>query len=107
MIVGTKYIDQTELKSHCKNLEMLKEYCSLLVPRVIRHNLAIVNNQKYLVALYVRDFKSIPYQDRKALCEGLLKDVSITGLANEIYDFEDLIDEVNIEKLSKYLKENS
>lgn len=105
MIVGTKYIDQAELLKHCMNLQMLKDYCELLVPRVVRHQRAILDNQKYLVALYVRDFKSLTYTDRKELCEGLLKDVSVTGIANTIYDFEDLISNSNIEKLARYIRE--
>lgn len=103
MIVGTKYIDQTELRKHCKNSQMLKDYCMLLVPRIVRHQRAIVDNQKYLVALYVRDFKSIPYKDRKALCESLLEDVSITGVANTIYDFDDVLSMIDVERLSEFV----
>ena len=86
---------------------MLKDYCELLVPRVIRHQRAILDNQKYLVALYVRDFKSLPYTERKELYEGLLKDVSVTGIANTVYDFEDLLSNSNIEKLARYVREGA
>lgn len=105
MIVGCKHVDPGEILAHCKSVQTLKDYCAVLVPRILRHNVSIVNNQKYFVALYVRDFKSIPYKERKELCEGLLRDVSITGLANSIYDFEDIISEVDIEKLAKYVAE--
>lgn len=103
MIVGTKYIDRGDLFRHCKTVQMLKDYCEMLVPRVIRHDKRIVDNQRYLVAMYVRDFKSLPYTSRKELYEGLLDGVSITGLANCLYDFDDLIAEVDIEKLALYV----
>ena len=105
MIVGTKYIDRGDLFRHCKTVQMLKDYCEMLVPRVIRHDKRIVDNQKYLVlgAMYVRDSKPLPNPSRKELYEGLLEGVSITGLANCLYDFDDLIAEVDIEKLALYV----
>lgn len=105
MIVGSKDIDQHELLSNCKDITLLRDYCVRLVPRVLRHNMAIMNNQKYLVALYVRNFHSIPYATRKDLCEQLLEGVSVTGLVSEIYDYEDLIMSVDIEKIIRYVKE--
>lgn len=105
MIVGTKDINPQELLKNCRSVETLREYCTLLVPRVIRHNKSIVDNQKYICALYVREFKSLSYKDRKELYEGLLKDVSITGLANYVYDFNDILNEIDIEKLAMYVAE--
>lgn len=103
MIVGVKDIEQAEVRIHCTDVASLKHYCEMLVPRVIRHNRAIVANQQYYVALIVRDIQSIPYARRKELYEGLLADVSITGLANTLYDFADVISETDINKLSEFI----
>lgn len=103
MIVGIQDIQPSEVRKQCRDVESLRAYCTQLVPRVIRHDSRIVSNQKYIVALIVRDLKSIPYERRKELCEGLLEDVSIFGIANQIYDFEDIMSEVDINLLSKYI----
>ena len=60
-------------------------------------------NQQYYVAMIVRDIQSIPYTRRRELYEGLLSDVSITGVANTLYDFADVIAEIDINKLSEYI----
>lgn len=103
VIVGVKDIEQSEVRIHCTDVESLKHYCEMLVPRVIRHNKAIVANQQYYVAMIVRDIQSIPYTRRRELYEGLLSDVSITGVANTLYDFADVIAEIDINKLSEYI----
>lgn len=103
MIVGTKDIDAADVLRHCKDVETLRHYSELLVPRVIRHDRRIVSNQKYCVAMIVRDLKSIPYARRKELYEGLLEDVSIFGVANMWYDFDDIMAEIDIDKLARYI----
>ncbi len=103
MIVGVKDIEQSDVRIHCTDVESLKQYCEMLVPRIIRHNRAIVANQQYYVALIVRDIQSIPFARRKELYEGLLSDVSITGVANTLYDFADIIAEIDINKLSEFI----
>lgn len=103
MIVGTKDIDAADVLRHCKDVETLRNYSELLVPRIIRHDRRIVSNQKYCVAMIVRDLKSIPYARRKELYEGLLEDVSIFGVANMWYDFDDIMAEIDIDKLACFI----
>lgn len=106
MIVGTKDISPYAVKKHCTSITALRDYCEVLVPRVLRHIKPIVNNQKYIVALVVRNISSIPYKERKELCEELLSDVAVTGVINEIYDFEDIMYELDIDLLTKFISEN-
>ena len=103
MIVGTKEINLKVLKSKCGSIESLITYCEELVPRIVRHNREIVDNQKYLVALYLRDIKTIPFDKRHELCEELLRDVSLTGHANEIHDFDEILGEIDVDKLATYI----
>lgn len=104
MIVGTKDIDLEELRRSAKDATSLINYAESLVPRVLRHHVAIVNNQKYLVALYLRNMNSIPYKRRINLCEELLAEVSVTGVINTIIDFNDILTSINIDELIDYLE---
>lgn len=103
MLVGCKDIDFEELKSAALNKQSLEHYAVSLVPRCLRHINAIVDNQKYLVALYLRDMKSIPYVTRKLRCEELLKGTSVTGVINTITDFDDILMKVDMDTLVEYL----
>ncbi|MCM1440872.1 MAG: hypothetical protein NC131_16980 [Roseburia sp.] len=103
MIVGTKDVEAYEVAQHCQDVNTLRSYCDSLVPRVLRHNQKIINNQRYLIALVVRGVKSIPYSQRKKLYEGLLEGVSITGLANKIYDYDDIILSIDVDMLAQFI----
>lgn len=65
MIVGTKDVEAYEVAQHCRDLNMLRSYSDSLVPRILQHDKRIINNQRYLIALVVRDIKSIPYAQRR------------------------------------------
>jgi hypothetical protein len=51
----------------------------------------------------VRDLKSIPYETRRNLYEGLLDGVAITGVANEVYDIDYLMSQIDIDKLATFV----
>jgi hypothetical protein len=51
----------------------------------------------------VRDLKSIPYETRRNLYEGLLEGVAITGVANEVYDVDYLMSQIDIDKLATFV----
>lgn len=103
MIVGTKDVSPEEVRKHCRSVTALTSFCVELVPRLFRHDERIVSNQKYLVALMVRDLKSIPYETRRNLYEGLLEGVAITGVANEVYDIDYLMSQIDIDKLAMFV----
>lgn len=103
MIVGCKDIDLYEVRQHCHNVNTLRDYSDSLVPRILRHDKRIINNQRYYVALFVRNIKSIQFNRRKELYEGLLEGVSISGLANEVYDFEDLMSVIDVNRLADFI----
>lgn len=103
MIVGTKNLDMYDIRNYCHTVSALRDYSDSLVPRILRHNQQIVNNQRYLVALVVRNIKSIPWSRRKELYEGLLEGVAISGLANQVYDYEDIMYEIDVDRISDYI----
>jgi hypothetical protein len=105
MIVGTRIVPLGRLNEASRSVQSLIEFSRELVPRPIRHIDAVVDNQRYLVAVTLRKVKSIPYSKKSELCDGLLEGVTVRGVVNEIYDFEDLLRSVNTKKLHKYLFE--
>lgn len=103
MIVGTKTIPRDSLILASKSVKELIEFSDSLVPRVIRHNINIINNQRYLTAIEVRRIKSIDYDRRKYLCEKLLEGVSVRGTINTIIDFSDIMSESNVSMILRYM----
>lgn len=99
MIVGTKHL----VDGLRENLNDLESYAISLVPPALRHVQSIVDNQKYLIALEVRNMLSIPFKRRQMLYEQLLQGVRVTGSATEMYDLEDLLDVVDLQKLKEML----
>lgn len=103
MLVGTKIIPLHELRDAATSVTALLVFSEQLVPKPLRHISAIVDNQRYLVAVTLRNIKAIPYKRRIELCEGLIRGVSVTGVVNIVHDFEDILSEVDTELLYKYI----
>lgn len=101
MIVGEKYLDLDALKKACVDSTTLINYTLSLIPTPVRHIRAIVDNQRYYVALHVRNFKHIPWYPRMELCNALLSGVRVQGVANELYDYKDLLAAINVETFQK------
>lgn len=105
MIVGCKDIKFADLKRACVNDETLIKFAVGLVPTPLQHLPAIVDNQKYLVALQVRTIQSLPWKRKKDLCESLLQGVKVKGVPDTIYDYADILLAIDSELFSQYLEE--
>lgn len=105
MVVGCKDLDFSAMKRACRSPDALKAYALEIVPTPLRHIRAIIDNQKYLVALQVRGVASIPWQRRKALCEALLDGAYIRGVPDAVYDYNDLLQIIDVSAFERYLRE--
>ena len=101
MIVGSKNINKSELTKYVSSVSKLIEYSDSLVPEYLRYRKEILFNQRYIVALSVREIQSISYNDRVALLDNFLRDTYITGVVDRIYDIEDLFDYVDKEEVER------
>lgn len=101
MIVGSKNINKSELAKCVSSVSKLIEYSDSLVPEYLRYRKEILFNQRYIVALAVREIQSISYNDRVALLDNFLRDTYITGVVDRIYDIEDLFDYVDKEEVER------
>lgn len=101
MIVGSKNINKSELAKCVSSVSKLIDYSDLLVPEYLRYRKEILFNQRYVVALAIREMQSIPYNDRVMLLDRFLRDTYITGVVDRIYDIEDLFDYVDKEEVER------
>lgn len=101
MIVGSKNINKSELAKCVSSVSKLIDYSDSLVPEYLRYRKEILFNQRYVVALTIREMQSIPYNDRVMLLDRFLRDTYITGVVDRIYDIEDLFDCVDKEEVER------
>lgn len=106
MIVGCKDIDFTELKRACRSISALRDLALDLVPTPLRHIPAVLDNQKYLIALQVRSVQSFTWQKRKSLCEAILEGVRIKGVPDVFYDYDDILQSIDRDAFKRYLEED-
>lgn len=107
MIVGTKDIDYSSLKEACKRPEDVVRFAEELVPTPLRHLQEIRYNQRYIVALQVRSIQSFSWKKKQLLCDALLQGVRIKGVVDTLYDYTDLLREIDREAFDRYLKEDT
>lgn len=105
MIVGTTNIDIAELKGVVSNNGDIIAYSNKLVPVWARHIKGITNNQRYYLALTLRNIQSVPYKVRKPYIDELLTGITLTGVANSICTMDDIISMCNKDKLVDALKQ--
>ena len=98
MIVGNTQIDNSKLLS-CRDVQALRDYALSLVPPYVRHIPAILDNQKWLVAVNLRKCKNIAFYKRTELANQLLTDVEITGDITTIISIDDCIRTSDIDYL--------
>lgn len=106
MIIGCKVVDIPSLKRACVSVDRLVTYATELVPTPLQHLTQIVDNQKYFVALQVRQLQSLPWRKRKELCEGLLSGIRIKGMPDGFYDYTDILLAIDKEAFVRYLRED-
>lgn len=103
MIVGTRDIDRAGLRRACSSSESLIRYSDGLVPKFMTHIQPILENQRYLTAIIVRSLQGIPYVTKSKLVNALLDGVVVRGNISTIIAVEDLLTEIDLDKVFKEL----
>ena len=104
MIVGTTDVSVEDLKVVVNSHRDIVEYAVSLVPTWARHVKGIVNNQRYFVAVTLRNITSIPYKTRQPLIMKLLDGVALTGLATNVCSITSIVDMCDKELLVEALR---
>ena len=103
MLVGTTNFSMDKLTKVANNPEALSKYVEGLVPIFFRHIKPIVDNQKYIVAIALRNEYADNYNAWHPACTELLKGVRVTGSVTDIYTCADLLAACNVTDIKTFL----
>ena len=106
MLVGTLNISSEEI-NQCKTGTDLINYAERCVPSIFRHVKEIVDNQKYILATYVRKQYSYDYNKWYPLCKELLSGVRVTGSIVTVSTCADILAECDMNVMKKFLVKES
>lgn len=104
MIVATTEINNDYIKQHQTDPESIVEYATSLVPAWAAHIRGITDNQRYYVAVKVRNMLTIAYKTREAICNALIDGVSLFGMLNDFVTLDELLDMCDKDKLAEALR---
>lgn len=105
MLVGTKVIDHSRFNK-IRNTNQLERLSISLVPEVLRHLPYIIDNQKYIVALYFRKYSDLPFRKKKELLDKFTENLAVKGSVTNITSFEDILFEANVDVLMREVLKN-
>ena len=105
MLIGSTEIDYNFIKRNVSEPDRICMYAEDLVPVWARHLPNITDNQKYYLAIRIRNAISIPYKLRSNLVKELTKGVSISGLVHQVTTIEQIIAACDTETLARVLEE--
>lgn len=104
MIVGTTDIDMQYIRQHVGDPDTIVKYACSLVPSWASHIQGIMDNQRYLVAVKLRNMLSIPYKVRESATSALIEGISLYGMVNDFVSITEIIDLCDKDKLAEALK---
>lgn len=104
MLVAVIDIDTEFIKQHQMEPESIVRYAVSLVPSWAVHIRGIVDNQRYYVAVRVRNMLTIAYKTREAITNALIREISLYGMLNDFITLDELLDECDKTKLSEALR---
>lgn len=102
MVVGSN-VDRNRLMRASSSLESLIEYSDNLVPSCLRHIPELLQNQRYFVAIELRNIKSIPFSKRNELANALLKGIYVSGTFDEIIFIDEVFAFANMDLVFQYI----
>lgn len=105
MIVGNLNLDYTEIKKFVNHPQDIVAYCDNTIPVWCKHITPIVMNQRYYMAIHIRDMLTLPFKVRSALVETLIKDVTITGVMSHFISIYDVLEACDKEKFTRVLED--
>lgn len=102
MLVGKINIDVEKLKKNTYSKEMFCAYCDSLVPAEFRHRKEIINNQRYICCLVMRNSKLISWDVKKPLINEVMKGLRITGYTDTLLEVGSLFDYTDVKRVNKF-----
>lgn len=103
MIIAERKLDYSYLKDNISNTEKIVDYAIGLVPKWARHIESVVDNQRYYVAIHLRNMLSIPYKLRSNATNKLIDGITISGMMSDFVTIDEILNECNKEQLVQAL----
>lgn len=107
MIVGTRDLKTEELKSYVSNPSGLIAYVEDLVPIWARHIPCLAHNQRFYVAIHLRNVLTLPYKVRMSMANTLLEGIQVRGVMSSFTPITDILDACDKEALLKMLEQEA
>ncbi len=104
MIVGDSVVDYQLIRRNISTPELLVAAVCETVPVWCRFRKEIVDNQRYMYAVYLRNLASIPYTVKREAIAALIKGVNLTGLTSGFISIKDILDACDKRKLATMLE---
>jgi len=105
MLIGNTIIDYEVLKSFVGKPDELVTYVTNSVPSWARHIECLVNNQRFYVAIHLRNVLTLPYHARMELVNALVEGIHIQGIISSFTSITDLVNACDKQALHAMLKE--
>lgn len=104
MLVFTTSIDAGYIKQHQTDPNSIVNYAVSLVPVWAAHIRGIVDNQRYYVAIKVRNMLTLPYKTRESITTALIADITLFGMLNDFVTLDEVLALCDKEKLVDALR---
>lgn len=106
MIVGTTNMNYTDIGRYVNSPDGLVTYATSLVPTWAQHIPGIIDNQRYLVAIYVRKMLAIDFYTRKKMVDVLVNGIRVKGVINKFISIYDILDACDSKALLQMLEKD-
>lgn len=103
MIVGQRHLNNDELKKALNTRASLNKFIRAGIPKILQHNEQIVENQRYITALQIRNMKDLNFNHKMNIVNEIIEEVTINGAINTLYDLEDILASIDFDLLLRSL----
>lgn len=104
MIIATDNLNYEVIKAYIGNTDGLICYVESLVPKWLRHVTPIVHNQRYYVAIHLRQLQSIPFKEREKMVNALVSNIRLQGAMDCFFTIDVILNQCNITDLIAMLE---
>lgn len=105
MLIGTSEIKTDALRGYIDNPSGLVAYVEDMVPVWARHIRCLAHNQRFYVAVHLRQVLSLPYKTRMSMANVLLEGIQLRGIMSSFTPITDILGVCDKEALIEMLKQ--
>ena len=104
MLIATDELNFTELLGYQNDPGALRSYVESLVPAWASNIPGIYDNQRFYVAVKLRNTISLPYKTRLAMANSLIENTHLRGLMSNFVTLDTMLKSCDTDILCKLLE---